>query len=570
MQIIASAPHNAPPTAAQHAEAPGLTNETPFGVINWASKRQLVRKSPINTLPEEIILHIFKSGMSSRNSQKRIDFAVSVSRVCHTWRTVAFSCSSLWADITITADSMYNIDGDLAIINSSLLRAKEFASRSRVFPLSVRLKLFVTHSSEYLRLSTIVIMNWLRWVLPRVKYLSVHCDTLDILWLVMKHLQTVPMEILETCKMKYGTTALSFYPSIDPPPPTRFLFLADQTDGQSMDNFFPTLTLPKLTRIKVSGLPVSWSQWSFTRLTSLSINFMTLHDRPSMEVLKFILTINSETLEKFEIQGAIQRFGTVPRDASELPTTLPRLTDLTLGYLSQWEAIIFFLHFEASALKHLKLCDISRSVLIQHWPQDFKDGFYLNNPIPQNFYALLPFNDFSSTTLLEHLIHETSPLEQVETLTLEHFSLQPVFSKAFLQNNDPLKHHYGARIVLAYRMLQSCSQLRCLTLIDPEECFIHALNMYPDGADIKCSEPAPALTHLYLASPHPDRLMLFSKRRAESIAEEKGLHVLDYLELATEKKDVGRLLEAIVSDRLDLSRLAKSSLVAEWKERFNT
>jgi hypothetical protein len=64
--------------------------------------------------------------------------------------------------------------------------------------------------------------------------------------------------------------------------------------------------------------------------------------------------------------------------------------------------------------------------------------------------------------------------------------------------------------------------------------------------------------------------MLFLKRRAESIAEEKGLHVLDYLELATEKKDVGRLLEAIVSDRLDLSRLAKSSLVAEWKGRFNT
>ncbi|KAG1728576.1 hypothetical protein EDD22DRAFT_974076 [Suillus occidentalis] len=569
MQIIASAPNNAPPTATQHAEAHGLANDIHFGVINRANRLQLVRKSPINTLPEEIILNIFKLGMSSRNSKKRIDFAVSVSQVCKTWRTVAFSCSSLWADITITADNMYNINGDLTIMNLSLLRAKEFASRSRVFPLSVRLKLFVTHSPEHLRSSTIVIMNWLRWVLPRVKYLSVHCNTLDVAWLVMKHLQTVPMETLETCKMKYGTAALSLDPSIDPPPPTRFLFLADQMDGQAMANFFRTF--PKLTRVKVSGLPVSWSQWSLMRLTSLSINFMTLHDRPSMEVLKFILTINSKTLEKFEIQGALQRLGTVHLDASESLTTLPRLTDLTLGYLSQWEVIIFFLYFSAPALKHLKLCDISRSVLIQCWPQYFKDGFHLNNPIFQNIDALRPFEDFSSTILLEKLAHHvTSPLPEVETLTLEHFVLPPIFSEAFLKANDPLKQYYGARVVLAYRMLQLCSRLRCLALIDPAECFIHALNMYPNGADTYSSEPAPALTHLYLASPYPDRLMLFLKRRAESLAEEKVLHVLDYLELATEKKNVGCLLEAIVSHNLDLSRLAKSSLVTEWKGIFTT
>lgn len=554
MQMIASAPNNAPPTATQHAEAHGLANDIHFGVINRANRLQFVRKSPINTLPEEIILNIFKLGMSSRNSKKRTDFAVSVSQVCKTWRTVAFSCSSLWADITITADNMYNINGDLAIMNSSLLRAKEFASRSRVFPLSVRLKLFVTHSPEHLRSSTIVIMNWLRWVLPRVKYLSVHCNTLDVAWLVMKHLQTVPMEILETYKMKYGTATLSLDPSID---------------GQAMANFFPTF--PKLTRVKVSGLPLSWSQWSFMQLTSLSINFMTLHDQPSMEVLKFILTINSDTLEKFEIQGALQRLGTVSLDASESLTILPRLTDLTLGYLSQWEAIKFFFYFEAPVLKHLKLCDISRSVLIQRWPQYFKDGFHLNNTIFQNIDALRPFDEFSSTTLLENLAHKlTSPLPTVETLTLEHFSLPPIFSKVFLQDNDPLKQNYGARIVLAYRMLQLCSRLRCLTLINPEECFIHALNMYPDGADTNSSEPAPALTHLYLASPHPDRLMHFLRRRAESLAEEKGLHVLDYLELATEKKDVGRLLEAIVSHNLDLSRLANSSLVTEWKGIFTT
>ncbi|KAG1814664.1 uncharacterized protein BJ212DRAFT_345372 [Suillus subaureus] len=304
----------------------------------------------------------YSSWVSCRNSQKRIDFAVLVSHVSSTWRNLAFSCSSLWADITITADNMHKVDGELAIVNASLLRAKEFASRSRVFSLFVRLKLFTTPNLdfEYFRLGTIMTMNWLRLVLPRVKYLSIHCDTLQVAWLVTKCLHTAPMETLETCKMKYGTTILSFCHSIIPPP-VRFLFLAGQNEEQAADNFFP-----KLTRVKASGFPVSWSQWSLTRLTSLSINFMTLHDRPLMDVLKYILTINRETLEKFEIQGAIRQFGTLLRNANELPTNLPRLADLTLGYLSQWEAIIFFLHFETPALKHLKLCDISRSILAQH------------------------------------------------------------------------------------------------------------------------------------------------------------------------------------------------------------
>jgi hypothetical protein len=77
--------------------------------------------------------------------------------------------------------------------------------------------------------------------------------------------------------------------------------------------------------------------------------------------------------------------------------------------------------------------------------------------------------------LPENLVYGwTSILKQVETLVLEYFNLLPLFSNFFLQNNDPLKRFYGARVVLAYRMLQRCSQPRRLTLIDPEECFIHA------------------------------------------------------------------------------------------------
>ncbi|KAG2099551.1 uncharacterized protein F5147DRAFT_711632 [Suillus discolor] len=172
--------------------------------------------------------------------------------------------------------------------------------------------------------------------------------------------------------------------------------------------------------------------------------------------------------------------------------------------------------------------------------------------------ALQPFNKFSSTILLEHLVYVCSPLEQVETLALEHFSLPPLVSNLFWQDDDPLKNWHEA---------PKCSRLRHLTLIDPEQCFLDALNMYPD--DPKTSSPAPVLTHLCLAWSDCERLKLFLERRAESLAKEKGPRILDYLELATAKKDV-HVLEDIVSQHIDMSRIAKSSLAAEWHGSFTT
>ncbi|KAG2072913.1 hypothetical protein BDR04DRAFT_1095666 [Suillus decipiens] len=567
MQTALSVPNNTPLAMAQHAEVPASTDDTPLSIVNRASKLQHVRGSPINALPEEIILHIFKLGVSCRNSQKRIDFAVLASHVCSSWRNIAFSCSSLWADITITTDNMHHVDGELPIKNASLLRAKEFALRSGVFPLSVRLKLFRTPNSVYIQQDADMIMNWLCQVLPRVKYLSVRCDTLQVARLVMEYLHATPMRTLETYKMKYGPTVLCFRQSLLPPPPIRFLFLAGQNEEQPAVDF-----LPKLTRVEVSGFPVPWSQWSLTRLTSLSINFMTMHDRPSIGLLKYILTINRETLEKFEIQGAIQQYE-IPPGTDDLPTKLPRLTDLTLGYLSQWEAITFFLHFEAPALKHLRLCDISRPILAHYWPQDFKDGFNLSNPSLHNMRALQPFEKFSSTTLLEILAFEWASTLTIETLTLEHLIVRLPSSDRFLEINHPSKQFHDTSVALVYHMLKTCSRLRRLALINPEDCFIHALSMYPDGADADDTEnsgPTPMLTHLYLASLCPERLLLFLKQRTENLAMERGPHVLDYLELATEPQDLGYLLRTIVSNHIDMNRLAKSSLVARWQGSFST
>ncbi|KAG1724551.1 hypothetical protein EDB19DRAFT_1834137 [Suillus lakei] len=570
MQSVAPAPNYAAAPVAPTA------NDTLGSVVNVdyragsPQKVTPVRKGAINTLPEEIILHIFKLGSSSREG---IDFAVLVSHVCQTWRNVAFSCSSLWADITITLGNMHHIDRGLAITNRSLLRAKEFVLRSRVLPLSVQLELPITVPCNFM-LNASPIMDWLCLVLPRVRYLSVHCDTHHVAWFILSRLQTASMETLETFEMNSGTTILSFFPSTLPPQHLPFDFTTGQNTEQAVDNVHS-----KLTHVKVSGFPVSWSQWSLTRLTSLSINFMTFHDRPSMAMLKHVLTMNRETLERFEIQGAIQQSGPLPHNADELPTNLPKLKDLTIGYLSQWEATIFLLHFEAPALKHLKLCDISRSLLLQHWPQDFQDGFDLNNPIFHNIYALQPFHDFSSTMLLEILAYGlTSILEQVETLTLEHVCIPPDFSDLFLQDNDPMKHLFGSRVVLAYRMLQTCSQLRRLTLINPEQCLLDALNIYPSNASVDDTNtdvtenngPAPVLTHLYLASPHPDRLRYFLTEREENIAKKKGPHILDHLELATSREAVKHLVEAIESDHIKLSDLAKSNLVTEWQGSFTT
>ncbi|KAG1867632.1 hypothetical protein C8R48DRAFT_703613, partial [Suillus tomentosus] len=51
------------------------------------------------------------------------------------------------------------------------LCAKELVLRFGVFSLSVQLKLVVTPNFVYLQTGTIVIMNWLPLVLPRIMYL---------------------------------------------------------------------------------------------------------------------------------------------------------------------------------------------------------------------------------------------------------------------------------------------------------------------------------------------------------------------------------------------------------------
>lgn len=75
------------------------------------------------------------------------------------------------------------------------------------------------------------------------------------------------------------------------------------------------------------------------------------------------------------------------------------------------------------------------------------------------------------------------------------------------------------------------------------------------------------LTRLCLASSDCERLKLFLEQRAGSFAKEKGPRILDYLELATAKKDV-HVLEDIVSQHIDMSCIAKSSLAAEWHGRW--
>jgi hypothetical protein len=95
--------------------------------------------------------------------------------------------------------------------------------------------------------------------------------------------------------------------------------------------------------------------------------------------------------------------------------------DLTFGYLSQWEVIIFSLRFEASALKHLKLYDISHSILAQYWFWNFKDDFDLNNLIFQNIQgpragnALFIFQLRGIAPIVSRLISTTFSLSSCPT-----------------------------------------------------------------------------------------------------------------------------------------------------------
>ncbi|KAG0696784.1 hypothetical protein DFH29DRAFT_949763 [Suillus ampliporus] len=441
---------------------------------------------------------------------------------------------------------MNNTDGCIATANRSLLRAQEFAVRSGILPLSVRLKLPMTVSGTGIHLGarTIVIMEWLSLVFPRVKFLSVHCDILHVASLVMSRLNVLPMETLKTYEMDFGTKAQCFFDQILPPDYPPFIFIPGQNAGDNIR--------PKLKHVKVSGLPISWPQWSLTRLTSLSINYMAMDESPSMDMLKLVLTLNRETLETFEIQGATDAHFDI---GEELPTELPRLTHLTVGYKSQWDAIVFLCKFRAPALKHLKLRHITRSIAAEHWRRLSQHA----DSAPTLNIFQLP-QDPSSTFLLENLLDtHTSILQQVETLEFVDVYVEPLFGENF-EHNDPLKHSYCPRVIFAYRILAACSKLRCLILREPDPCFLDALNIYPDNSDKRCS--VPALTHLYVTCDDYVHLKFFLKKRAD-VSKKAGSRRLDYLELATNEEGVGRLGEAIKLENIDLSCLAKNSLIVE-------
>ncbi|KAG0697262.1 hypothetical protein DFH29DRAFT_1022916 [Suillus ampliporus] len=468
-----------------------------------------VRKGPIYTLPADIILHIFKLGISDGDFQERIDFAVLVSHVCPAWRNIALSCSALWADIIITPGNMNNTDGCIATTNRSLLCAQEFTVRSGILPLSVRLRLPMTVSGTGIHLGarTVVIMEWLSLMFPRVKFLSVHCD------------------ILHVASLVYMPECRGQHPS----------------------------------EVEMSGLPISWPQWSLTRLTFLSIDYMVMDESPSMDMLKLVLTLNRETLETFEIQGATDAHFDI---GEELPTELPRLTHLTVGYKSQWDAIVFLCKFRAPALKHLKLRHITRSIAAEHWRRLFRHGYNAVSAAALNVLQLP--RDPSSTFLLEDLLDiHTSMLQQVETLELVDIYAVPLFGEDFERGNDPLKHSYRSRVIFAYRILAACSKLRCLILGEPDPCFLDALNVYPDDRDKR--RPVPALTHLHVTCDYCGHLKFFLKKRAEIFDDSKvdGPRRLDYLELATNEEEVERLGEAIRFDNIDLSCLAKNSLIVK-------
>ncbi|KAG1731333.1 uncharacterized protein EDB91DRAFT_1154571 [Suillus paluster] len=486
-----------------------------------------VRKGPITTLPADIILHIFKMGISDDDCQEKIDFAVLVSHVCRAWRNVALSCSSLWANIIITPGNMHDTNGHPATANRSLLCAQEFALRSRVLPLSVRLKLPMTVSGTgvYLGTRVMVIMDWLRLLFPRVKFLS----------------------NLETCEIDFGAKAQCFFNRLLPPYHLPFVFLTHRIAEKAEDNI-----RPKLKQVKLSGLPICWPMWSLTRLTSLSINYMAIDECPSMDMLRLVLELNKETLERFEIQGAIN----ASDDAREkMPTELPRLTHLTIGFVKEWDAISFFFTFHTPALKHLKLRHIARSIIDDHWRR--LHGYSAVTTVIPNHALQLPEN-ISSTVLFEDLLYtHTSLLQQIESLELQEIYVIPLFDDKFKHDNDPLKQSYHCRVVFAYRVLAACSQLRCLILAEPDQCFLDALNIYPDDTD-KSRPVAPPLTHLYIFCADHDRLKLFLQKRAE-ILEEDGSRRLEHLGLGTNE---GRLAEVMRLENIDLGCLAKKSVIS--------
>ncbi|KIK99238.1 hypothetical protein PAXRUDRAFT_823003 [Paxillus rubicundulus Ve08.2h10] len=528
---------------------------------------------PIYAMPIDILAYIFHLGTHfDRNNG--VEFPILVSHVCKSWRNLALSTPRLWTTIFISSASI--AEWVTFPPGPVLPKASAFVIRSQRCPLRIRVELMVPARANlvdqvvslFVRTLTTATIELIALVHDRVKTLHIETNVNDAVFMATFRLLSLGLPLLEDWRIDFGNADDSFKRRTWSVPNQTFAefdasglrrgWLGDGTPQLSMD-----ASLPRLRALCLCGVRATWAHWSIRNLTSLSLSYMSIADRPAMHHLGDVLERNAASLEQLEL------FAMLPRKWAEdqMPRIiLPKLRELRVGYADQNEAIGLFMVLEMPSLKSLALCDVPRTLHYMH-QRDLKyRGFDTDIPIDITVPNLAPDSDSDSTILLCTLTRRCrSLMTQIQELELLHVLLDP---QARLWADDVFADQdVAAQFLCPLELLLTMHSLKNLVLSGADPAILQSLNQplifpahAPEARKPRIFYCGSQISTLKVLEADYDDLVDFLYNRSEiarDLEHSPLLPVFGRLEFSLELADMHSLQRECRGNNIDLTLLAK-------------
>lgn len=259
----------------------------------WSSWRLF----PFNSLPNDIILHIFHMGtFCSPENIESPRMPLLYSKVCRKWRTLAHRASWLWSFLAFNEEAPYNL-------------TRHFIKLSLTSPLIIEIDIGDTrfdfeddqlwpredHLDEYM---SIVLPHAHRWR----SFLCV-TDNSEPMAGVVSHLERTQFPLLKYLELYQN------FPS------------AARSESHSPMSIF-ALTPPSLNHLRLTGVAVDWRRLIGLQLnlTELSIQLTPFEDPHSLGIFCNMLNTCRNSLRKLSLTGS------GPVWKGDLPYSLPTLS----------------------------------------------------------------------------------------------------------------------------------------------------------------------------------------------------------------------------------------------------
>ncbi|KAF8845534.1 hypothetical protein BDN67DRAFT_961900 [Paxillus ammoniavirescens] len=527
---------------------------------------------PIYTVPIDILAYIFDLG-THFDWKDVVDFPILVSQVCRSWRNLALSTPTLWTNIFISSASIARWvtfhPGPV------LAKASAFVTRSQRCPLHIKAELMVPDRTNlvnqvcslFVRMIATATIELIALVHDRVKTLHIETDVNDAVFMATFRLLSLGLPMLEEWHVNFGNANDSFKRRTWSAPNQTFAefdasehrrgWLGDGTQQLSVE-----ASLPRLKALSLCGVRATWAHWSIGNLTSLSLSYMSVADRPCVQHLRDVLEKNAASLERLEL------FAMLPRKWAEDQTPriiLPKLRELRVGYADQSEAIGLFMVLEMPSLKSLALCDVPRSLHYMH-RRDLKyRDFDTDIPIVVTVPFLGPEFISDSTILLCTLTRRCrSLMTQIQELELLHVHLDP---QRWLWADDVFAGQVAAQFLCPLELLITMHSLKNLVLSGADTAILQSLNQplilpaHSPGASMpKIFYCGSQISTLKVLEVDYDDLVDFLYNRTEiarDLEHSPLLPVFGKLELSLELADMYSFRAECQGKNVDLAILAR-------------